>query len=43
MQKIGTLLGTSFFFLMIGLTVAALAAVAYRLHSGTRARVGATP
>ena len=42
-KKIGTLLGTSFFFLMIGLTVAALAAVAYRLHSGTRARVGATP
>lgn len=42
-KKIGTLLGTSFFFLMIGLTVAALAAVAYRLPSGTRVRVGATP
>jgi uncharacterized membrane protein len=40
-KKIGTLLGTSAFFLMTGLMVAALAAVAYRLHSGTRARVGA--
>jgi uncharacterized membrane protein len=42
-KKIGTLLGTSVFFLMTGLMVAALAAIAYRLHSGTRARLGATP
>jgi uncharacterized membrane protein len=42
-KKIGTLLGTSVFFLMIGLMVAALAAVAYRLHSGTRARLGVMP
>ena len=42
-KKIGTLLDTSIFFLMTGLMVAALAAIAYRLHSGTRARVGATP
>jgi uncharacterized membrane protein len=42
-KKIGTLLGTSVFFLMTGLMVATLAAVAYRLHSSRRARVGATP
>ena len=42
-KKIGTLLGTSVFFLMAGLMVAALAAVAYRLHSGTRARARTTP
>jgi uncharacterized membrane protein len=42
-KKIGTLLGTSVFFLMTGLMVAALAAVAYRLHSGTRVRLEATP
>lgn len=39
-KKVGTLLSTSVFFLMTGLMVAALAAVAYRLHSGTR---GVTP
>jgi uncharacterized membrane protein len=42
-KKIGTLLGTSVFFLTTGLMVAALAAIAYRLHSGRRARVGVTP
>jgi uncharacterized membrane protein len=42
-KKIGTLLGTSVFFLMSGLMVAALATIAYRLHSGTRARLGVAP
>jgi uncharacterized membrane protein len=42
-KKIGTLLGTSVFFMMTGLMVAALAAIAYRLHSGARVRVGVTP
>jgi uncharacterized membrane protein len=41
LQKIGSLLGTSAFFLITGLLVAALAFAAYRLHDSVPKKIGA--
>lgn len=41
LQKIGSLLGTSAFFLITGLLVAALAFAAYRLHDSVPNKIGA--
>lgn len=41
LKKIGTLLGTSAFFLITGLIVSALAYAAFRLHGGAASRSGA--
>ena len=41
LKKIGTLLGTSAFFLITGLLVAALAFAAYRLHDSVPKKIGA--
>ena len=43
LKKIGTLLGTSLFFLVMGLIVAVLAVIAFRLHSGMRPQAEARP
>ena len=40
LRKIGSLLGTSAFFLITGLLVAALAFAAYRLHEGVPKKIG---
>jgi uncharacterized membrane protein len=40
-KKLGTLMGTSAFFLVAGLLVIALAAIAYRLHAKTPRNAGA--
>lgn len=42
-KTVGTLLGSSLFFLSAGAIVILLAAAAYRLHSKTQTGVGATP